>query len=140
MDDSIKTPWHLWVVGGVTLLWNGFGAFDFAATIGHFEAYLQNFPPETLDYVYSYPAWMFVVWGIGTWGGAVGSVLLLMRKQLALPVLGASLAAALLSTLVGLFSDVPENMSNPALSVTIIGIAGGLAGYAWWLNGRGFMR
>ena len=25
---TVKTPWHLWVVGVLALLWNGFGAYD----------------------------------------------------------------------------------------------------------------
>ena len=29
MADGMKTPWHLWVVGVVSLLWNGFGGYDF---------------------------------------------------------------------------------------------------------------
>ena len=30
MDSMTRsTPWHLWVVGVVSLLWNGFGAYDF---------------------------------------------------------------------------------------------------------------
>ena len=29
MADGTKTPWHLWLVGVVSLLWNGFGGYDF---------------------------------------------------------------------------------------------------------------
>ena len=38
-----KTPWHLWVVGVLSLLWNMIGAFDFYMTQTHNAAYLKNF-------------------------------------------------------------------------------------------------
>lgn len=139
MNNPVRTPWHLWVIGGVSLLWNSFGAFDFAATVTHFDAWLQNFPPEILDYVYSQPVWMFVLWGIGTWGGAIGSILLLMRKAAAVQVLVASLLAASLSTLAGLVNEVPEAMSNPALTIGIMVCATGLVAYAWWLAREGVL-
>jgi hypothetical protein len=27
-----KTPWHLWVVGILSLLWNAFGGYDYTMT------------------------------------------------------------------------------------------------------------
>jgi hypothetical protein len=30
---NIVTPWHLWLVGVLALLWNSFGAFDYVMTI-----------------------------------------------------------------------------------------------------------
>ena len=29
MDASAKAPVHLWVVGLLSLVWNGFGAYDY---------------------------------------------------------------------------------------------------------------
>ena len=81
-----KTPWHLWVVGVVSLLWNAVGAMDFTLTQLKNEAYLKDFTPEQLAYFYGFPGWVLLAWGVGTWGSLVGSLLLLLRRGAALPV------------------------------------------------------
>lgn len=87
-----STPWHLWVVGVLALLWNSFGAFDYVMTETRNAAYMGSFTPEQLAYFYSFPKWVVATWALGVWGGALGSALLLLRKRLATPVFGVSLA------------------------------------------------
>ena len=39
MNTSITTPWHLWAVGIVTLLWNGLGITSYLMTeLGQLDA------------------------------------------------------------------------------------------------------
>lgn len=140
MGESIKIPWHLWTVGGVSLLWNGFGAFDFTATVTRFEPYMGSFPPEMIEFWNSYPIWLFLIWGLAVWGGTLGSLLILLRKRVAEPVLGVSFAAATVSMIIGYLRPGPEGSSNPVLSIIILGISGLLFGYARWLNGRRLLR
>jgi len=81
-----KTPWHLWTVGVISLLWNAMGALDFTMTQTKNEAYLKAFSPEKLDYFSSFPFWVVAAWGIATWGSVAGSGLLLFRRGLAYQV------------------------------------------------------
>ena len=85
------TPMHLWVVGILSLLWNCFGAVDYTMTKTHNAAYLAKVPAEMMAYVESVPAWFTVFWALGVWGAVAGSVLLLMRNRLAVPVFAVSL-------------------------------------------------
>lgn len=85
-----RTPLHLWVVGALAVLWNGFGAFDYLMTQSQNASYMSQFTPEQLEYFYGFPAWVVVFWALAVWGGLLGSVLLLLRKRLAVPVLLAS--------------------------------------------------
>jgi hypothetical protein len=85
-DSAIKAPWHLWVVGVLSLLWNAMGAVDFTMTQTRNEAWLAQFTPEQREYVYGFPWWAVTAWGLATLGSFVGSVLLLLRNQLAVPV------------------------------------------------------
>ena len=78
MSTSSKRPWHLWVVGIVSLLWNAMGAFNYLMTETRNEAYLSEYTPEQLEYFTSYPAWAVAFWAIAVWGSLVGSVLLLL--------------------------------------------------------------
>jgi hypothetical protein len=83
---SPKTPWHLWVIGVVSLLWNAMGAMDFTLTETRSEAWLKAITPEQLAYFASFPLWVVFAWGIATWGSVVGSVLLLLRRKLAVQI------------------------------------------------------
>lgn len=97
MSDS-KTPWHLWVVGGLSLVWNAFGAFDYLMTQTQNEAYMAAFTPEQLAFFYGFPWWLTAAWAIAVWGSVAGSLLLLLRKAIAVPVFVVSLACMVLTS------------------------------------------
>lgn len=80
-----KTPWHLWVVGGVSTLWNVFGVYDYICTKMQGEAYLRSMGMTDAQVAHfaSYPLWMNVAWPVGVWGSLIGSVLLLLRSRYA---------------------------------------------------------
>lgn len=97
-DDMIEspaiaraTPLHLWVVGILSLLWNCIGGYDYTMTKTHDAAYLAKVPAEVMAYVTSVPAWFTLFWALGVWGAILGSVMLLLRNRLAVPVFAASL-------------------------------------------------
>jgi hypothetical protein len=96
---AARAPWHLWVVGVVTLLWNAVGAFDYLMTQTKNEAYMKSFTPEQLDYFYGFPAWVVACWAIAVWGSLLGSLLLLLRKKLAAPVFAVAFAAMVVTTI-----------------------------------------
>ena len=83
-DMTVKTPWHLWAVGAVALLWNGYGGYDYVMTQTNNAAYLAQFTAEQRAYFDNFPMWMEAVWAIGVWGAVLGSVLLLLRSNWAL--------------------------------------------------------
>jgi len=83
-----KTPWHLWVVGVVAVLWNGFGCFDYTMTQTQGDAWLHSMKmtEAQIAYFHAMPAWTHAAWAIGVWGGALGGLLLLLRRKWATPV------------------------------------------------------
>lgn len=136
-----KTPWHLWVIGILALLWNAGGAFDFVATVTQFEPYMSNFTEEQLAYFYGFPAWQYVIWFVGTWGAFLGTIALLMRHRWAVPVFAASLVGALISFVVGMgVKNAPEGMGGIIFPVIIVTIATLLLAYAIWMRRRGVLR
>ena len=81
-----RAPMHLWIVGILTLLWNGFGCYDYLMTRMHNTDYLKSMMPDmdpavALSYVDGLPIWAAAGWGLGVWAGLAGSVLLLMRSR-----------------------------------------------------------
>lgn len=85
-ETSAKTPWHLWMVGVLSLLWNSVGAMDFTMTQTRNESWMKQFTPEQLEYFYGFPLWVVVAWGVATWGSLIGSVLLLLRRRFAVTI------------------------------------------------------
>ena len=82
-SPAVATPKHLWVVGVLALLWNCMGAFDYVMTESRNASYLRGFTRQQLDYFFGFPAWVIACWAIAVWGGVAGSLLLLLRKRLA---------------------------------------------------------
>lgn len=114
---TVRTPWHLWVVGVVSLLWNAFGAFDFVSTITRGEAYLRemNFDQAMIDYFLAMPDWMYVPWTLGVWGAVIGSILLLLRNRFAVWAFALSLIGAVVSLIYGQFMDPPPLAPDMAM-------------------------
>ncbi len=116
---AVKTPWHLWVVGVVTLLFNAMGIVSYLTTkLGMLED--MGLTPEQIAFMNSYPAWISAFWALGVWGAFAGSVLLLLRSQWAA---GAMVVATvgLVGTTLGNYAvlDVPAAMQAHALDVAI---------------------
>lgn len=114
---TVRTPWHLWVVGVVSLLWNAFGAFDFVSTISRGEAYLRemNFDQAMIDYFLAMPDWMYVPWTLGVWGAVIGSIMLLLRNRFAVWAFALSLIGAVVSLVYGQFIDPPPLAPDMAM-------------------------
>ena len=137
-----RTPWHLWVVGILVLLWDMVGAYDYLMTQTQNESYMSQFTPEQLEFFYGFPAWVVAFWAIAVWSGVLGSVLLLLRKRLAVPVFAVALVAMLVTTFHNfVLSYAVEVMDTFALVFTIIIflISLGLLSYAAALKKRGVL-
>jgi len=145
-DMTVKTPWHLWVVGAVSLLWNGFGAYDFIMTTTQGEKYFRasGMTQPMIDYFNAMPTWMYGPWVLGVWGAVIGSVLLLMRNKLAFPAFALSLLGAVGSLIFGLMNPMPELPEAMAMMKympwVIVVIAAILAWYAMSMKNKGVLR
>jgi hypothetical protein len=147
MIETVKTPWHLWLVGVLSLLWNGFGAFDFIQTTTRGEAYMRaaGFDDAMVAYYEAMPGWMYLPWTLGVWGAVIGSVMLLLRRRWAVPAFGLSLLGALISLIYGKLIDPPppappELAAMSWMPIVILLIAVLLFGYAFNMRKRGVLR
>lgn len=118
----MKTPWHLWVIGVVSLLWNAGGAYDYLMIKTANAAYLEAYSPEQMAYFDTYPLWVSIAWALGVWGAIAGSILLLLRSRFAVTAFALSLLGLLGNTIWGLFiSDTPMTalMGDAATSMML---------------------
>ena len=142
MKMTTSTPWHLWAVGALALLWNGYGGYDYVMTQTNNAAYLAQFTPEQRAYFDSFPMWMEVVWAVGVWGAVLGSVLLLLRSKWAFHAFLASLIAFAASVIYGQTSGGAAVMGTTGMvfSAAIFLLGLGFVMYSRMMTRKGVLR
>ncbi len=113
------TPWHLWVVGVLMLLWNSVGGFSYTMTrLGKLED--LGMGQAEIAYFESAPMWSNVFWALGVWGAIAGSVLILLRSRYAFHAVCVAIIGLIGSNIwqYGM-SDMPESLYSPALTIMI---------------------
>ncbi|WP_156841047.1 hypothetical protein [Novosphingobium aquimarinum] len=106
------TPWHLWLVGIVSLLWNAYGGYDYTMTNLRDPDYLAQFPTEMMMVIDTFPIWVTAAWALGVWGALAGSILLLLRSRFAFHAFAVSLLGLAASSAYQWTLDTPESMTG----------------------------
>lgn len=122
-----RAPWHLWLVGILTLLFNGYGAFDYYMTQTGDAAYMQMAGesmgvdgPTALAFFGSFPPWMVAFWAIGVFSSVAGSLLLLARSRLTVAAFVLALVG-LVGTAIGQLSiETPDWASSQTTTIIAI--------------------
>jgi hypothetical protein len=94
MSEEINDnpPRSFYLVSGFALLWNLLGIMAYVGQVTMTEEVLNSLPEAQRVLYETVPAWATSAFAIAVNGGALGCLLLLLRKALATPVLIASLA------------------------------------------------
>ncbi len=143
MNGHAKAPWHLWAVGAATLLWNGFGAFQWYRQVTRSDSYWGNLTMEQVQFIIAQPMWVEVAFGVGVWTGVLGALMLLLRRRLALNAFVASLLAILVNTLfMQVLSNARAVFGNGTLiaAIAVIAVAAASIVYAHFARKRGIIR
>ncbi|MEM1052608.1 MAG: hypothetical protein AAGI28_10980 [Pseudomonadota bacterium] len=142
-DSAAKAPWHLWVIGGISLLWNAVGVMSFSMTsLGNLES--LGLPADQIAYYSSFPIWAMIVWAMGVFGCFLGSLALLFKSRHAVTLFGISILGLIATTIYqwGL-SNAPADLKtggNIALSAAIWIITISLFFYAQWMRRKGALK
>ncbi len=94
----MKTPVHLWIVGGFAVLWNAGGAYDYVMTQTQSAAYLAMMSDAQKAFLDAGPIWFEAAWAVGVWFSMLGALLLLLRSRLAAAAFGLSLIGLIVSS------------------------------------------
>lgn len=144
-EMTIKTPWHLWLVGVVALLFNAIGAFDHVMSMAQGASYMASvgMTPAQIAHYQELPLWMMAVWAIGVWGAMLGSVLILLRKKPAVAVFAVSLAAFVINLIYTyVLTDGGEIMGRQMAitSAVITALLLFFIWYSWLMTKRSVLR
>ena len=144
-----RTPVHLWIVGILALLWNGFGATDYTMTRMRNADWITTMMPGTdpnavFQWIDAFPVWASFGWGLGVWGGLIGAILLLMRNRNAVWAFAASTVGAVLGLGYQIMGAPPlagtDTTMNKIMPAIIILIALALFLYARAMQRTGLLR
>ena len=144
MNGTANTPVHLWIAGGMAIVWNAFGCIDYLMTQTRNEAYLAMFTDSMRAYFESLPVWMEAAWACGVWGGMLGSLLLLARSRWAVIAFVVSLLGLATSTVYQyVLNTPPADMMTGfmiGMNIAIWAICIGLLWYALRMRKAGVLR
>ena len=152
MDQSLtaRTPWHLWVVGIVSLLWHAGGANDYLQTqMGNMEylgsvAEMMGVSGQTIvDYFESRSILFHAAWATGIWGAVLGSILLLLRSGVAFYVFVLSFIGTVISFAMQYSDPIPGVEMTGfqiGMTVAIFAIEIILILYSRAMKSRGVLR
>jgi len=135
-------PWHFWAISVASLLWNGFGGYDYVMTRQRDMAYLAKMAgspakaQEMMAIIDAFPPWASAAWAIGVWGSVLGSLLLLARSRHTASAFLISLAGAVVSFA---YQHAIGTPAAWAMEFVIIGAVLALWWYARLANAKGYL-
>jgi hypothetical protein len=89
--------WSFWMIGSFMFLWNVMGGINFFMQMN--PATLADYPEAARSLVEGRPVWATGAFAIAVFGGALGCILLLLKKMEAFYVFTASLLGVIVTNI-----------------------------------------
>ena len=134
-DETIGgVRWSFWAIGAVTLIWNVMGVINFFVQMN--ADALASFPESHRAIVEGRPAWATGAFAIAVFGGALGCLLLLLRKSAAYYLFIASLLGVIVQLIhtLGIASSTIDFSPFDILMIILMPLA--VAAFLTWYSKR----
>jgi len=142
-DETVGgVHWSFWAIGAVTLIWNVLGVINFFMQMN--ADALASFPESHRAIVVGRPAWATGAFAIAVFGGALGCLLLLLRKPAAYYLFIASLLGVIVQLIhtLGMASSKIDFSPLDILMIILMPlvVAAFLIWYSKWTEGKGWIN
>ena len=142
-DETVsEVHWSFWVIGVVTLVWNVMGAMNFVVQMN--ADMVAAMPDTHRAIIDSRPVWATAGFGFGVFGGALGCLLLLLRKSAAKYLFIASLLGVIVTmvhTLRVASSEIDFGLLEVSMMIIMpLLVAALLVWYSKHAESRGWVR
>lgn len=131
-----KAPIHLWLVGILLVLWNGWGV---ALAIGVQTKQLPTMNPEDIAFFDAQPLWLVIVADLGALAGVAGAVSLLLLSRWAVRFFVAQVAIIgstnLYEVAIGTSLLLTSSEVRVSTAILIVLLCAQIA-YAWTMRRR----
>ena len=133
-----RTPWHLWVVGVLSLLWYVSGAWVFMQAQ---SGAAMDMDATEIAYYAAQPWWFVAVTDLAFVAAILAAIALLLRRRWAVHLYALSLAAIVVTTVVDFAQGTAlQGQDWLILSCVTTCLAIAQLVYAWWMRNRGVLR
>jgi len=94
-DITRRVHWSFWLIAIIALIWNGMGAINFAVQMlpGAAEAYRTS----EQAIIAHRPLWATIAFAVAVFGGTLGAILLLAKRQIAFYLFVVSFVGAVIA-------------------------------------------
>lgn len=141
-ESKNKPTTSFWVIGIVALIWNLMGVFAYLQQAYMTAEDLSALPIEEQALYENIPAWVTAAFALAVFGGALGCVLLLLRKKLATFVFIISFVSILAQMTYNLFMSKAMEVYGPGgmiMPVMVIVIGAYLIWYSKKMEAQGVL-
>ena len=144
MNENTKNPTtSFWVISGIALFWNVLGVLAYLAQAFMSEETLQSLPEPEQAIYQDVPAWATAAFALAVWGGALGCLLLLLRKRWAKIVLIISLLGIVVQMIYNVFLSKSLEVYGPGgliMPVLVVFIGAFLVWYSRKVDTNGWLN
>jgi len=133
--------WSFWAIGAVAFIWNVMGVINFLVQMN--AGTLASFPESHRAIVESRPAWATAAFAMAVFGGALGCLLLMLRKSAAYYLFIASLLGVIVQLIhtLGIASSTIDFSPFDILMIILmpLAVAAFLIWYSKWAESKGWI-
>ncbi len=115
-----KPKWSYWSLAVMGLLWGVMGCLNFVMQMN--DDFISQLPPRYYDIIAVRPFWATAAFAFAVFGGTVGCILLLLRKKVAVQLLGLSLVGCVVTFGYMVLSLGPSLILSTGVSVLVAAV------------------
>ena len=128
---SEDIPGSFRIIAILAIVWMLAGCASYYMHVTMTPADIAALPQGQQTFMNNSPSWVYALFGIASWGGLAGAVLLFMKRRLAVPLLLVSLVAAVLQVLANYFVQDAWNLLGGPVSLFMPVLIIGLGLFFW---------
>jgi hypothetical protein len=142
-ESTTNPPRSFWIISGVALVWNLMGVMAYLMQAYMTDEAIAALPAAERALYENVPSWAVGAFAIAVFGGALGCILLLLRRRIAMPVLVGSLLGILVQMYHSFFIANSIEVYGPGKTIMPIMVIVIGAGLVWYVNSasqKGWLR
>jgi CHASE2 domain-containing sensor protein len=118
--EKTRVPGWFWLVALIALIWNLLGVSAYLVQAFGGQEMLDALPKAEREIIEYRPPWATGAFAVAVWGGLLGSIMLLLRKTLAIMLFALSLIGLALQMSYNLFiAETSVDMEPGAVFMTL---------------------
>lgn len=140
--DAITLKRHK-IISYTAIAWNFLGLLAFVMQLLMTKESIKTLPQAEQELYLNLPAWYTIAYGIGVFGGLLGSVFLLQRKKISVTLFSVSLLGILAQTIYTFFMSntfAVYGYGSAILPMFVVFLAVFLLAYSWILSKEGYLK